>query len=317
MSRYYSIELGDGTTYSSQVGGQNDPNALNVDLDLSIVEADTPGQGCYVRIWGVGLQKIAKANALFNKSIVVRGGMAAGLPLANPAQAGILAQGLIVRPFGNWYMTEQTLDLMFSASSATNGQPGSNPKPANNHIVFNWKKGAPLQGALQQALQTAFQGFNLNINLSKQIVAPMDHVGYYANIQQFAEYLRRYSQQLIGGGYDGVSIAFQNGAISVFDSGQSGAGQISYTDLVCQPMWIEPQKIQIRTVMRADIKIGALVTLPKTWVNSSSEGAATVGSDAQSVALQGKFKIVAIRHVGNFRAPSGDAWVTNFEAIPA
>jgi hypothetical protein len=34
------------------------------------------------------------------------------------------------------------------------------------------------------------------------------------------------------------------------------------------------------------------------------------------VSFQGKFQIATVRHVGNFRQPTGDAWVTVFEAAP-
>ena len=36
----------------------------------------------------------------------------------------------------------------------------------------------------------------------------------------------------------------------------------------------------------------------------------------QAVAFQGKFQITTIRHVGNFRQATADAWVSIFDATP-
>jgi hypothetical protein len=283
-------------------------------MDIPVTGAAIPIGAGYVRIWGLGLQVISQANRLWNKPITVRGGMAKGLPLANPSQAGVLAKGMIVKPFGTWNMTEQTLDIMLSASEASNGQGGVNPKAGNNHIAMPWSKGQSIGPALQQALSTAFPGMKINLNISKQVVAPQDQHSFHGNLQQLAHFVARMSQQIVGGNYQGVSIVFQNGQINIADGPQSGAGQISYTDLIGQPMWIAPKTIQFRTVMRADLKVLDNVTLPKTWVNSSSEGANSGGPNTQASAIQGSFQIMSMRHVGNFRQPSGDAWTTVFEA---
>ena len=312
MSRYYEVKIDGGATYTSHPGGQFDPNALNIEMDLQITGAATPGQGCYLKIWGVGLKAISQANQLFNKSITIRGGMGKGLPLANPAQAGVLINGLISRPFGNWNMTDQALEMIISAGGTGNATTGPNPKPSNPHIVMSWTKGQPLGQALQQALSSAFPGAKIALNIAQNIVAPQDQHSFHANLQQLSYFVGRISQQIVGGNYQGVSIVPKGNQISVFDGPQSGAGQISFTDLVGQPVWIGPKTIQFKTVMRADINVGDSKTLPKTWVNSSPEGAGNLGADQQGI--QGKFQIIAHRAVGNFRQPSGDAWVSIFDA---
>ena len=315
--RYYEISIDNGAyLYTSLVNGQTDPNALNVELDISVVGAGTPSQGAYVRIWGVGLQMISQARNLLNKTITVKGGMAHGLPLANPAQAGLLASGIITKPFGNWIGVDQTIDLMFNASAATNGKTGPNGSTGSNHIALNWKKGVHVAGPLQQALAAAFPGVKIKMNLSKQVVAPQDQVAFFANVEQLSHYLARFSQQVVGGSYQGVSIIMQGGGISVSDGPQSGAGVISYTDLIGQPTWIGPATIQFKTVMRADISVLQKVTLPKTFVNTSEGGGATNGNSVQQLAFQGSFQIISVRHVGNFRQPSGESWVSVFEANP-
>ena len=314
MSRYYEIKIEGGPTYSSHPGGQFDPNSLNIELDLTVLGNATPDQNCYLKIWGVGLPAISKANQLFGKSISIRGGMGKGLPLANPAQAGVLIDGgLITRPFGNWNMTDQALEMIIASGGKHIAQQGVNPHSSNSHIVLNWKKGQPLGQALQQALSSAFPGAKIALNIAQNIVAPQDQHSFHANLQQLSYFVGRISQQIVGGNYQGVSIVPKGNQISVFDGPKQGKGQVSFTDLVGQPVWIDSKKIQFKTVMRADIDIGASVTLPPTWINSSPQGASSAPSGASQQGIQGAFQITSVRHVGNFRQPSGDAWVSIFE----
>src|SRR5579859_3269670 len=90
--RYYDIQLG-STEYSSLFGGVSDPGALNIELDFPLsTQARPMGEG-WLRVWGVGVGAINQAASLANQPILVRGGMSAGLPLANPAEQGTLIQG--------------------------------------------------------------------------------------------------------------------------------------------------------------------------------------------------------------------------------
>ena len=89
---------------------------------------------------------------------------------------------------------------------------------------------------------------------------------------------------------------------------------MAFQDLIGQPTWIEAPFIQFKTMMRADLKVGDQVTLPKTLVTNSAQAQSSLIN--QQVAFQGKFQIQTIRHVGNFRQATGDAWVTVFDAFP-
>jgi hypothetical protein len=93
MSRYYSIVItsqsgtvitppgaagGSQATYTSYVNGAVQPNALDMEMDVSVASFDTPaGQGdtgSIVRIWGISLQEITQAFNLNNNLISVYGG---------------------------------------------------------------------------------------------------------------------------------------------------------------------------------------------------------------------------------------------------
>jgi hypothetical protein len=117
--------------------------------------------------------------------------------------------------------------------------------------------------------------------------------------------------------YPGVSIVpLPNGGFSVFDgtSTQPSAKQINFQDLIGQPTWLEGQLISVKTVMRADFAVGAPVQLPQTLIQNN---AAVFSSLVNLTAtFQGGFTVQSIRHVGNFRQPSADAWCTVFELAP-
>ena len=308
--RYYSIEIEGGPKWTSHPGGKFDPNALNVEFDLNITPSATPGQGCVLKVWGVGLKVISQANQLYNKSITIRGGMQQGLPLAKPSQSGILIDGgLITRPFGSWNMTDQALEMVISSGGKRSGQPAVNPHAPNSHIAMPWTKGQPIGTALKQALTSAFPGAKIVMNLTQNIVAPQDQHSFHANIQQLAYFAGRISQQIGGAKYPGVSIVQKGNTIKVTDSAKSGGKAIAATDLVGQPIWIDVGVIQVKTVQRADINVMDTITLPKTWVNSTAQAA--TNTDQQGI--QGSFQVIAHRAIGNYRMPMGDAWVSIFD----
>ena len=114
-----------------------------------------------------------------------------------------------------------------------------------------------------------------------------------------------------------ASYRFGNG-ISVFDGSQAAPArqpkQLAFQDLIGQPTWIESPNISIKTVMRADLSVGKQIKLPPSLITNTA--AANSSLINQKATFQGGFRIVSLRHVGNYRQPSADAWVTVVEAAP-
>lgn len=310
--RYYKIEIEGGKTYESFSNGKNLPGALNVELDIPVIAYDLPMGGALVRIWGISLQEISQAQDNNNKSIKVFAGFQKGLPLANPSQAGLILQGYIFQSYGNWIGTDQTLDFIVLAGSA----PASKAQPARN-LAFNWKSGTKLKDAIQTTLTTAYPGFTADINIDDKLVLPNDAPGFYTSLTQFSQYVRQVSRAIIGGEtYQGVSITLQEKKFAVFDgtAANNNTKQIDFKDLIGQPTWINAPSIQFKCAMRADLKVGEVVKLPKTQVTNSSAAQSSLVN--QKVAFQGDFQISSMRHVGNFRQGDASAWVTVLEAFP-
>jgi len=105
---------------------------------------------------------------------------------------------------------------------------------------------------------------------------------------------------------------------------------IQFEDLVGQPTWIDNNKIQVKTVLRADINAAmaggapVTITLPeKLLVSTQGAGAAfsyTSGQGANTyehgnvLLFSGSWVVNKIRHVGHYRQPTGESWVTIIEA---
>lgn len=312
--RYYSIEIEGGKTYTSFQNGSTIPGALNVEIDIPVIAYDLPMGGALIRIWGISLQDIGQASDNNNKNIKVFAGFQKGLPLANPKQAGLILQGYIFQAYGNWISTDQTLDFIVLAGSA----PGTGASKTTKNLAFNWKAGTQLKDAINTTLTTAYPGFTADINIDSKLVLPQDAPGYYTNLTQFSQFIRNVSKGIIGGQtYQGVSITLQEKKFAVFDgttAAKAGPKQIDFKDLIGQPTWIDAPSIQFKCAMRADLKVGDVVKMPQTQVTNSAQAQTSLVN--QKVAFQGSFQISVMRHVGNFRQPDSNAWVTVFNAFP-
>lgn len=315
----FSAGLLGGATYASFANGRTIPSAWNVELDIPVIGQATPQGNGFVRVWGISRQEIGQANDLNGKNIQVFAGMQKGLPLANPSQAGLIAQGVIFQAFGNWIGTDQTLDMIIipgSGSGSSPGGVGTLAKPAN--IVLDWKKGTPLAQALQTTLQTAFPNYKATINVNASLIRPNDEAGFFPTLEQLAQYVRAVSRDMVKtAGYPGVSIVLQpDNSIAVTDgaSASGAAKAIAFNDLIGQPTWIESPNIQFHCVMRADLSVGQDITLPQTVVTNTQQASSSLLN--QQTSFQGGFTILNARHVGNFRQPIADSWVTVYEAAP-
>jgi|GEM_PF-435761 len=331
------------------IGGAN-PNAQAVELDLTVAPLHAPDAKAkpFVKIFGVSLQQIGSAANLNGKFIGVWGGMSAGLPLANPGQAGLLVAGQVQQCIGNWIGTEQSLCLYVTAGGSgvsyaqasanlVNGQPVIAPVTATSpaNLVFQWVKGQRLIDALTITLQTAFPQLSIAGTINNGLVwsAAVPKTGYFQTLQQLAQFVHETSIAVLAGptpandtyggtvdAYQGVVMTLQGGIITIYDSStQSAPKQIGFFDMVGQPTWGEPGKVQLTTVLRGDIGVGDYVQLPPTtgvtlggansWAGVNPFNSVTQNTST----FTGVYLVTRVRHVGNSRSPHGAGWVTVFE----
>lgn len=318
--RYYQIDiLEPGSndvrrSFTSFEGGKTNPNALNVELDVFVAPFATPTGASYARVWGVSLADIGSASNFNGCGIAVYGGMQKGLPLANPAQSGLLFQGTVLQAFGNWVGIDQWIDF-FVVAGATLDERGFGVAAPKN-LTFDWKKGTPLADAIRTTLSTAYPDFSIDVKIDENLKLNYDAPGYYANLDQFATMVKQVSRQIITkDDYLGVEILLTKKAFSVYDgTTKVGPTSIAFQDLIGQPTWIEAPTISIKTVMRADLAVGDYIKMPNAVYTTTS--AAQSFALKNKSAFQGTFQISSVRHLGDFRNDDAAAWVTVIEANP-
>ena len=329
--RYYDLTLTNPKTgavikrWSSMPGGSYDPAALNVMFDMPVSVGDLPTGQHSIIVEGVSLQDLTNAQQYATTingdgtlsggaNLTLKGGMQAGLPLANPAQAGTLVNGAVFQSWGNWIGTDMALSFLVVPPAFRYNAPGN--------IVFNWQPGQKLSDSITQTLSTAYPQAPLKIEISPQLVAARPDIGYFSTFSQFAQHIKQLTQGLLNASYAGVRMTYSTSTIRVFDGTQpTPIALLKFTDFVGQPTWIAQDKIQVKTVLRGDIQVGDFIEFPIGFQNAP--GFVQTGQASYPTfykyqsAIQGKFAVIQVRHVGNFRDPDGNAWVSIFNCVPA
>lgn len=317
--RYYDLKIINPATNKvafsagSYPNGRYDPGALNVIFDVLTYDFAQPHGGSTITIEGVDPAILSNAQnfAIAGKRFLIElgGGMGAGLPLANPKQAGLLFAGEIYQSFGNWLGTEINLNLVFAASALRGKQPG---------IVLNWTAGTQLSDALTSALTAAYPNATIKVSIGSYTQAH-DEVGGYKTITAFAQTVDEIT--------DGkVQMTASGNTIFVYDSTDTRPPtQLQFTDFVGQPVWVAANVIQVMCVMRSDIRVGRQILMPPApgamgTINQPGFVQTTIASKPSqsnyTSNIMGKFTVKSVRHIGNLRQPDGRAWCTVINAAP-
>ena len=319
--RYYDLTItnasgatvGHITSHPNGLQKPPDPGALDMEFDVLVYDYAKPSGGSSITIYGVGLGALSQAQQFAGMTVALKGGMGKGLPLANPAQAGLLLAGNIFQSFGNWVGTQMTLDMVINPSTYTYDAPGI--------FVLNWPAGTPLATAIAQMLTAAYPKAKQVIQISSALVLPNSEWHYCNTLTQMASYIQGITAGMISPTYNGVSIWFQGGTFFVSDGTTLGSMvQIAFNDLIGQPTWIDVNVIQFKTVMRADIQMGQIVKMPTGLQNQpgvvTTTGQSQPSNSKYAATFQGQFTVTSVRHVGNFRSTDSAQWASIFTATP-
>jgi len=193
------------------------------------------------------------------------------------------------------------------------GTPGL-IRPLN--LIHNLLPNMPMSDAIQQTLSKAFPKANLNINISPQLKLPYQDAGAYQNIPQYASYLKKISQSIMGSSnYHGIQISSHGNTLDVWDH-PIGEGHIQFGDLIGQPTWIDFQRIHVKTILRSDIRVGMNIDIPQGILMQMGPDSIMPFSSTQrsNISIPGTFIVEKVLHIGAFRNPDGNYWCTNIEA---
>jgi hypothetical protein len=315
-----------GAQWCSVVDNENDPGALDIELDIQIAPGSQTLNG-YVKIYGIQQNLVSQSSYFTGCQLAIYGGFTEGLPLANfqVAHQGLLCNALIFPGVSEWTGTELSLTFFLKPNMGNSGGP---TKPVN--IIHNMPKGTPLGQAIQQALSTAFPGVGINLNINPNITLNYDDKGYYQSLEQYLDYAKVLSHSVLGTpyttGYQGVMADSSKGNFNIFDASQPSALiMIQFQDLIGQPCWIGPNKIQFKVALRSDISPNSQIILPNNILTSATQSGGltfmpglvfNTFQHGNILTFQGQFTVVSVRHMGRFRSPAADQnWITVIEAV--
>jgi hypothetical protein len=310
--RFYDLKITNAPAgeqsieYTSFVNGQVDPGALDIEIDVPSTFFASPIGPANIKVFGVSLQTIAQATDLNGANVTLSAGMSKGLPLANPAQQGLILEGQVFQAFGNWVGTEMWLELnIYTNGGATNASPAN--------LTFTWAKGTTLDNDIKQTLQTAYPDSQVDVKIMS-LTATQDEVGCYNTMEEFASFVLDLSQTLnTDPSYGGVQVARHGKVIEVSDGTIApDTKNILFQDLIGQPTWIGPSKIQFNCPIRADIAVGDRIQMPKAVTTATQAEQSAQAADRSQ--FQGQFTVAMVRHVGRFREPHAESWITTFNA---
>lgn len=304
--RYYDLTITTPSSpsrvvkqWTSHPNGIYDSGAQNIEFDMIVLPYETPSGGQIVRIYGISLNDLQMAQEFTGLNISLKAGMKKSLPLANPLQSGLIAQGLIFQSFGNWEGTEMTLDFVIYPADTT------------GNITINWTAGQKLADALKISFANAYPNIQPKINISDTLVLSHDEVGYYSSFTEMAQTL---SGITAAQGHP-VFMVYQGDTITVFDDTYSpNPIQLNFVDLVGQPTWISVNTMQLKVILRADISVGSKIKMPIGM--GSVPGLVSTRADSlpsglkYKTSFQGLFLVTELRQLGNFRTNDGASWVT-------
>lgn len=284
--------------------GSTNGAALRVELDIPVYSYETPGGLAKVKVYGVDFPDIQAQSDLNGADIEIYGGMAKGLPLANPAQAGILIKGTVFQCFGNWLGRETSLELFIVA------------KAPQANLAYKWPKGGSLEAAVRQVLNIAYPAASVTGGYDPSLVYTEEQPFAYQNLAQLAKFVFDTSKTInTSPNYIGAKIVSTAKGFLLYDGTMRPiAKQISYLDLVGNATWLENQVMQFMAVMRADLTPGDIIKMPQgaNQINQQS----SFSQFRNKTAFQGLFFLRSLRHLGDSRQLSAESWVTVVDAIP-
>jgi hypothetical protein len=248
-----------------------------------------------------------------------------GRPYARGAVSPLGFDRPVVRPTGIGDIGELGTGAFGSATTTSGGMTASmfggglDGLQAPLNLIHNLQPNASLSSAIKETLSKAFPNGKPNVQISDALKLPYQDAGMYQNLQQYASYIKNLSHSVLGiKDYTGVNFSSHSNVIDVWDITKNIAyGQIDVIDLIGQPTWIDLQTVSVKTILRGDLHVGSDTTIPSTLINIAADAVYPASPSFQKthITLPGKYRVIKVLHIGDFRNPDGAGWSTNFELL--
>lgn len=305
-----SVSAGRSLIYDSQINGQDNPSALDIAFDVVVAGMDLALPGSYIQVFGVPITEVSKVRRWQGAKISLWGGFSSGFPLADASQYGLLAKGTILQAYGNWSGLDQSVVFVLTAAGT------------DREVNFYWEKGKTLSSAVSSALYQ-YTGYKFKSMLTNDAVATQTVAHYSDSIYTFGQYLKEYTNSIgLASGLNGVLLVCNGDSITLYDSPvSSNVTTINFNDFQGQPLYFGYGGPTVQTALnlRHDLSIGSKFKFPNEvstgYLMNTPSSMATLPKD--NSIISGTFIANSIRHIGKFRDPHADSWVTVVDGVPA
>jgi len=307
MGRYFDVAIFDTQNKLVERFRSHDDQsrpkdgALMIEISAAVTLHANAGEGTVVTIYGLSRKYLQQQFNLNGFRIEVYGGMAKGLPLANPAQRGLLFVGNVQETTPMLEMGNVILVLSVTANAI-------NPRSKPVNLFFKLKKGEKLENGIKNL----FPNEKLNISISDRLIVDYDIDKHFTVFDDFARYVFELSKHIIKDTeYKGVNASHKKDGIIFLDFSKPSKKiiKIDFKDLIGQPTFRDLYTIDARFVMRGDLSLGDTIQFPDKMNVQFGQGTFPLNTRQQAT-FKGNFTVLDLHHIGNSRASSGDSWVT-------
>ncbi|MHA1063410.1 hypothetical protein ACR9GP_05810 [Enterobacter ludwigii] len=336
MSRRYEITIEDkngqpvGDAKGYQIGPwhshqQERPltGALDIEFDIQTLGAGMmAAQSSTLVIRGLPVSVVKQSVNLSECICTLNAGFGStGLPLATAQSVhyGLILKGQIYTPYASWQGVNQSLNLGLINHAPVLSLTGI--------LRMDGKRGEKLGDMILRNMKDAYPGKRVVMSIADNLILPENiSSAEYDNMGAYSMAIGSLSRGIMNDlKYPGIQVYMQKDFIAVSDLLYPLAGvthNIALEALIGQPTWEGFNSISVKVPLRSDINVGeGLRIASRTDCNIytpygglgtllTTNGGAAMVARMQDTTFSGEFIVSGIRHVGAFRNPSADAWVT-------
>ena len=302
--RYYKIYV-DGKLFASQ--GVSEHNGISIKFNINqILTRNNPNT--QIELYNVSSSLFSSNANLVGKQISIFAGLEGYLPTINNKQRGLIFTGYISGQYSSWSGNTTIVTLICNPFEISLKE---------NVFLIEIKKGEAVANSLKKILDSNNIPSVLSIK-SLQKIAKSNNKFISKNLYEMLKYFEKEHGIYSYTGTEGliISLLEEKNIIPPIE--------IKDIDMVGQPEANGLGQIIFTLQLRADLNIGNTISSNAlSWLNIGGAGGGLnvgyfngkEGKDNLFRFFTGYFVITQIRHVGDSRNSSSNAWITIIECV--
>lgn len=291
----------DGKTISEL--SPNNQNALRITFDLRTY-TNIETQGAIISVYNLPQSFYQNQSQLVDKRIQLYAGFSPTSQLLRrleikPVLNTLLLSGYISNTIGDY--PNNKIDLIISSTPIKT-------QDKTKGVLFDLKKGESVKQKIKSALKSLYPLSQVNIGGIESVAVENMIKTLYSN-SDLNDIAATYGI-LIYTDFQGFYIADRNPKGSEFPP-----IEISQNEIVGNPTYADFSTINLTLLMRGDLKLGTLISIPTAIFATVSPNQNYIVNAPRSF-ISGKFLITKIWHIGDSANENPQSWVTNIQAVP-